>query len=170
MIRECFKANTGIMFDTAGLKKIGLDPATLYPFVTPRPPPLPVANAMVQKTPTVTVVDKLATLVERIRLRKREAMPISRADLQVNVGTEEEEELKDALSPAYDQLKLKKVWWALEIMPLNLRYQRGDNKWVSYFGYFRMVLCFLSGLTSTVICSGPTWLVQGSFPNSALTG
>ena len=50
------------------------------------------------------------------------------------VGTEEEEELKDALSPAYDQLTIKKAWWALEILPLQLRYQRGDNQWVTYFG------------------------------------
>ena len=46
--------------------------------------------------------------------------------------TEEEEELQDALSPKYDQLKIQKAWWILELIPLRLRYQRGDNQWVSY--------------------------------------
>ncbi|KAF7348055.1 hypothetical protein MSAN_01757900 [Mycena sanguinolenta] len=61
MIRECFKvtflvftlqidvnqtpkADTGIMFDAQRLQELGLDPATLYPFVLPRPPPLPVGS------------------------------------------------------------------------------------------------------------------------------
>jgi hypothetical protein len=35
MVRECFIANTGIMFHTAALQKINLDPATLYPRVVP---------------------------------------------------------------------------------------------------------------------------------------
>jgi len=47
MIRECFKTGTGIMFDAQGLKEVGLDPATLYPFVTPRPPPLPIGSACI---------------------------------------------------------------------------------------------------------------------------
>ncbi|KAJ2912347.1 hypothetical protein MD484_g8065, partial [Candolleomyces efflorescens] len=53
------------------------------------------------------------------------------------LASEEEEELMDALSPVYDQLKLKKAWWFLEIIPLQLRYQRGNNTWVTYFGLNR---------------------------------
>lgn len=49
------------------------------------------------------------------------------------LGSEEEEELRDALSPIYDQLDLAKRWWILEIVPMSLRYQRGDNQWVKYF-------------------------------------
>jgi len=37
----------------------------------------------------------------------------------------EEEELHDALSPKYDQLKIQKAWWIIELIPLHLRYQRG---------------------------------------------
>ncbi|KAF7347954.1 hypothetical protein MSAN_01747500 [Mycena sanguinolenta] len=39
MIRECFKANTGIIFDAQQLQELGLDPATLYPVVLRRAPP-----------------------------------------------------------------------------------------------------------------------------------
>ncbi|KAJ7863347.1 hypothetical protein B0H14DRAFT_2280318, partial [Mycena olivaceomarginata] len=42
MIRECFKADTGIIFDAQRLQELGLDPATLHPFVMPHPPSLPV--------------------------------------------------------------------------------------------------------------------------------
>lgn len=37
MIRECFKANTGIRFHTSLLKQVGLDPESLYPIVKERP-------------------------------------------------------------------------------------------------------------------------------------
>ncbi len=37
MIRECFKADSGIMFEAEGLREIGIDPLTLYPVVQPRP-------------------------------------------------------------------------------------------------------------------------------------
>jgi hypothetical protein len=41
MIRECFKTKSGIMFDCDSLRNIGLDPPSLFPHVTPRPPALP---------------------------------------------------------------------------------------------------------------------------------
>ncbi|KAK7044791.1 hypothetical protein R3P38DRAFT_3308605 [Favolaschia claudopus] len=52
MIRECFKADTGIMFDSRRLRELGLDPATLYPIVLPRPPPLPLtASTVIERVP-----------------------------------------------------------------------------------------------------------------------
>jgi hypothetical protein len=53
---------------------------------------------------------------------------------ELREGTEEEEELYDALSPVYDQLKIKWYWWILEVIPLKLRYQQGDNNWTSWVG------------------------------------
>jgi hypothetical protein len=39
MVRECFKAATGIMFNSSALQEdLGMDPSSLYPYVTPRPP------------------------------------------------------------------------------------------------------------------------------------
>jgi hypothetical protein len=143
MIRECFKADTGIMFYAKGLREIGLDPSTLYPFVTPRPPPIAVGDAVFEEPPRSP-----PSWIQRSFSRlKRKLLPRSVQDIgsppvnptkateTVRVGTEEEEDLKDALSPIYDQLKLRHAWWILEILPLKLRYQRGDSSWVSYVGY-----------------------------------
>lgn len=120
MVRECFKTNSGIMFDTEGLRSIGLDPDSLYPLVKPRPPALPVGTARIRAldvpssdvqtepaTPTMTIVHK----------------------------SEEEHDLADALSPVYDQLTCKWFWWILEIFPIKQRYQRGDNTWVTRLGW-----------------------------------
>ncbi|KAK0243677.1 hypothetical protein EDD85DRAFT_945002 [Armillaria nabsnona] len=138
MIRECFKAETGIMFDSERLRDIGLDPATLYPFVMPRPPALSMESAMIptgrKKTP----------LLKRILSKLRQhPLPVSdesqtfAQEVSIEgspIGTEEEEELRDALSLMYDQLKLSKSWWILELVPLEFRQQVENGKWVSWFG------------------------------------
>ncbi|KAF8157843.1 hypothetical protein B0H34DRAFT_431646 [Crassisporium funariophilum] len=133
MVRECFKTNTGIMFKSDALRDIGLDPTTLYPFVTPRPPPLPVGSHRLQDPPAKPIPIKPHAM-----LMKKKSIPDITRLLEASkipfLGTEEEEELKDAMSPKYDQLKIKKSWWVLEILPMQLRYQRGDNEWVTYFG------------------------------------
>ncbi|KAK0457554.1 uncharacterized protein EV420DRAFT_1271505 [Desarmillaria tabescens] len=147
MIRECFKAQTGIMFDSDRLREIGLDPATLYPSVKPRPRALSVKSAIIQREP------KKKPLFERILSTFRrlppalpdtpdegqtltpETLSVSMDDEQCPpIGTEEEEELGDVLSPIYDQLKRSKLWWILELMPMEFRRQTGNGEWVSWFG------------------------------------
>ncbi|TFK33598.1 hypothetical protein BDQ12DRAFT_690919 [Crucibulum laeve] len=136
MIRECFKANTGIMFDAEGLRGIGLDPSTLYPFVTPRPPPLPVGDNKIRPRPAQPIPVRLTS---RLRKQKKGVLPeLPPAPVVQFLGSEEHEELHDAMSPKYDQLSLKPMWWILEILPLNLRYQKGNNEWVSYIGRSNM--------------------------------
>jgi len=142
MIRECFRTDTGIIFNTQGLRDLGLDPSTLYPFVTPRPPPIPVGEATIKELPR----GRPSRIHRYFSHLKKKTPLISGPDIDpapvnltetgkaARVGTEEEEDLKDALSPIYDRLKLQRAWWILEILPLKLRYQRGDNHWVSYFG------------------------------------
>ncbi|KAI0368947.1 hypothetical protein BV20DRAFT_947314 [Pilatotrama ljubarskyi] len=95
MIRECFKTNTGIRFHAELLKRIGLNPAALHPVVLDRPPP-------VQPQPEVHL--------------KTVAPPVPET-------TEEEHEVRDALSPVYDQLALAPYWWALEFLPMKHRFQ-----------------------------------------------
>ncbi len=134
MVRECFKTNTGIMFETEALREIGMDPATLYPLVTPRPPPvLACPEHKIRKPPVNPIPVRLHATLTKKKLAEIHAQHA--AAPRTFLGSEEEEELHDALSPAYDQLKLKRVWWVLEILPLQLRYQRGDNQWMSNFGY-----------------------------------
>jgi hypothetical protein len=47
----------------------------------------------------------------------------------------------------YDQLKLSKSWWILEIIPLRLRAQiRHDAVWVPYWRYVSSVAVLLRRL------------------------
>jgi hypothetical protein len=73
----------------------------------------------------------------------------------LDIGTEEEEELKDALMPKFDQLALKWPWWILEIIPLKHRYQTKDDKWHTWFGWV-FILFFFSSLVCRVSHSFPT--------------
>ena len=118
MIRECFKRETGIMFHADGLKLIGLNPASLYPIVTPRPPALPVPPTLscqpIPKTPQEPIYDAA------------EAFPTE---------SEEELDLHDALAPIYDQLALSWWWWILEVIPLRQRRQKSDDSWVTWFAW-----------------------------------
>jgi hypothetical protein len=138
MIRECFKANTGIMFNRKGLRELGLDPSALYPFVTPRPPPTPIGDATIKELPhkpswTRRCFSGFKKTLSPYSVPHIAEAPINetKAD-KTPVGTEEEEDLNDALSPICDQLKLQRAWWILEVLPLKLRYQLEDNNWVSY--------------------------------------
>ena len=131
MIRQCFLANTGIQFYRKTFKHIGLDPTTLFPFVTPRPPALETSVPRVAEArafahcpdpPHVTLNDQV------------QASPIAACTFK----SEDHEELLDALSPIYDQLKLSKPWWILEILPL--RHLVQDRKEFSWKPYWRYVL------------------------------
>ena len=115
MVRQCFLTNTGIRFHGSALKKIGMEPNHLYPIVQPRPAPVSAFQPGHKRGITdVTLVD---------------GDDSSEEDISRSL-TEEEEDLKDALSPIYDQLSLAPGWWALEVLPLTQRYQKGDNSWV----------------------------------------
>jgi hypothetical protein len=48
--------------------------------------------------------------------------------------SEQEIDLRDALSPIYDQLSLAPYWWALELFPVKHRYQKEDNSWSTLLG------------------------------------
>ncbi|KAJ3983508.1 hypothetical protein F5890DRAFT_1522779 [Lentinula detonsa] len=153
MVRECFKANTGMMFNSQRLKSIGLDPSTLYPFVTPRLQPLSGENHTIEPVPRKK--NKL-TVWRRVLSGTRKLIPGRDSESTVDSTTlgansmkdakqnenektrilsEEEEDLMDVLSPKYDQLKISPLWWILEVIPMQFRYQRKCDDWVSYFGF-----------------------------------
>ncbi|KAK0202259.1 hypothetical protein DFS33DRAFT_1353759 [Desarmillaria ectypa] len=147
MIRECFKAETGIMFDSERLREIGLDPATLYPFITPRPPALSVESAMIPMGPTkMSLLEKFLSTFrhhpvpvlhdsDECQTLVPEARSVSMEDEGCPpIGTEEEEEIRDALSPIYDQLKRSKSWWILELIPMEFRQQIENREWVCWLG------------------------------------
>lgn len=130
MIRECFKANTGIMFHSEALRYIGLDPATLHPSVTPRQSPKTITpEHKIRKLPDNPIPVSHTTSAEKrpAEIHTRHAAP------NPPLGSEEEEELHDALSPVYDQLKLKRWWWILEILPICQQQHRGGEESVIKF-------------------------------------
>ncbi|KAJ7615948.1 hypothetical protein FB45DRAFT_935001 [Roridomyces roridus] len=131
MVRQCFKTETGIMFNTEGLRSIGLDPTSLFPLVKPRPPALPVGGSGIRPIPMPTPKSKTVDEPD-------EPTPANAPNVQLQLRkTEEELDLEDALSPLYDALSLPFYWpwWILEFLPIRQRYQRGDNKWMTYLGW-----------------------------------
>jgi len=113
------------MFHVDGLLRAGISPDALYPHVTPRPPPL-AAGSVGQ------------TMYIRDTPRTPEAPPPEEENLLPPTElreSEEEADLKDALSPVYDQLNLSWFWWLLEFLPMKQRFQKGDNSWASYLGW-----------------------------------
>ncbi|KAH6909129.1 hypothetical protein BKA70DRAFT_1277545 [Coprinopsis sp. MPI-PUGE-AT-0042] len=134
MVRECFKANSGILFLSERLTEIGLDPATLYPYVTPRPPMKPLEGQHIRKHPTKEIPIRPHSMLKKKKSEGQPSSSMSAAPAPINFKSEEEEELRDALSPIYDQLKISKHWWIIEALPMPLRYQRGADQWVKRFG------------------------------------
>ena len=120
------------MFESKRLRLIGLDPSTLYPDVKPRPPPLLVGSASCEEVP------KEPSVIRRLLSRRKSTGAATSGSSCAEQETpalvsEEEEDLKDALSPIYDQLKLQRAWWILEAIPLRFRHQRSSNdKWVNH--------------------------------------
>ena len=136
MIRECFRVGTGIQFHYDSFKEIGLDPDTLFPIVKDRPAALkPSADTVAEiKASAHTAEPTDDTLTD-----EAQASPIAASTFK----TEEDEELVDALCPIYDQLKLAKAWWILEILPFRHRAQnRKDLEWTPYWQYVFSPPCF----------------------------
>jgi hypothetical protein len=131
MIRECFKANTVIMFKSDRLRIIGLDPASLYPIVRSRPPRLSANNHHLRSQKTDKRDFKLPAAGQSSSAGTSPGSVVTAANghaaIPTKVMTEEEHELHDSLSPAYDQLELAPIWWILEYLPLPRRYKRSDN-------------------------------------------
>ena len=125
MVRECFKANTGILFKSALLRDIGLDPSMFYPDVLPRLSRVPVDSGshhweMALKEPS---------WIQRL------LFPCKTESVKDSMISEEDEDLKDALSPIYDQLELKRGWWIVELLPLSFRHLHSRDKMAQHWRY-----------------------------------
>ncbi|KAF8727627.1 hypothetical protein AX14_003737 [Amanita brunnescens Koide BX004] len=135
MVRECFKTKSGIIFRTESLREIGIDPDTIYPVVLPRPPALlnEVKTQVVETPPSTSFFSRIVSLFQSPEA-KRKATQAENEKRNAPFISEEDEELKDALSPKFDQLKLARFWWILEILPVSMRYQKANDQWVTYIG------------------------------------
>ena len=129
MIRQCFLVDTGIQFYLESFKDVGLDPSTLFPVVTLRPPALKPSGS------TIADVNASAHAAEPTDVTltdEAHAPPTAVSAFK----SEEDEELIDALYPIYDQLKLAKAWWILEILPLPYYLQNPkDWSWKPHWRY-----------------------------------
>ncbi|KAJ7615876.1 hypothetical protein FB45DRAFT_757594 [Roridomyces roridus] len=126
MIRETFKAGTGMLYDPTRLRELGLDPDTLYPEVRARPAPLPAQGRTIESIP------KKKSWFHRLFSRAPDSDVLPENSKRVSVS-EEEEELYDSLAPIYDGLKLEPLWWILELIPMRFRHQRSDWTWESNY-------------------------------------
>ncbi|ESK92370.1 hypothetical protein Moror_4580 [Moniliophthora roreri MCA 2997] len=117
MVRQCFLLETGILFHRDMLRLIGMDPSTLHPEVKPRPSPTTeIRNSMTAST---------STCVERPKPKHRHSI------FEEGFIDEEDEDIKDALSPINDMLRKAPLWWILEVLPQKLKYQKGkEEDWV----------------------------------------
>ncbi len=129
MIRECFVTNTGIQFHRDSFKGTGLDPDTLFPVIQKRPEAIKPSTSMVTelRASAHEAEASEATLTDNV---EAQGSPLAASSFK----SEEEEELEDALSPIYDELKVQFkwsiFWWILEIFPLRHRVQnRKEISW-----------------------------------------
>ncbi|KZV61060.1 hypothetical protein PENSPDRAFT_678653 [Peniophora sp. CONT] len=146
MIREAFLAGTGIQFHRSSFPGIGINPKDLYPFVVPRPPGLEPTERLVKamrhedgsikkdkkrdkKKKKDAVSDEKRPHAHHSHTQEGTGMTLAE-EIQADRGkielemTEEEEEIRDALCPMFDTLKLAKAWWILEVLPLRQGVQR----------------------------------------------
>ncbi|EMD31049.1 hypothetical protein CERSUDRAFT_69622 [Gelatoporia subvermispora B] len=136
MIREIFKANVGIRFHADLLRKIGLNPDTLYPYVLARPPavtelPVDITNALEQEAARKAAVQNSA---KKGKSKQLSSVPGDALLANRNIHlTEEQEDFVDAHCPIYDELSLARWWWILELLPLQHRHQKPDGGWKRYW-------------------------------------
>ncbi|KAJ7832502.1 hypothetical protein B0H13DRAFT_2429637 [Mycena leptocephala] len=93
MIRECFKARTGVVFSATGLAELGIEPSSLYPDVRARP----VAKAVTHGSQTIKVIEAPGP-------KKIQKFPLPNM-------SEEELDARDAFAPLYDQLVIQSATW-----------------------------------------------------------
>jgi hypothetical protein len=165
MIRQCFLANTGIIFDAHMLQhEVGLDIDRLYGSPPSRLSPAddkrvqPAGKKLVPgpikfikiiwasvSLPFVWLITKIRNL--KIRSGPRPVFTTEESRF-VSEG-EEREELHDALAPIYDQLNMHGYWKVMEWIPWITKKQRAeidgsDAFWAYQFMYVLSHPLFLS--------------------------
>jgi len=110
MVRECFKANSGIIFDSRSLARLGMDPNSLYPLQERR--------AAIPIDP-----DHPSHYLQKKLVEPEDYDPFAVSDQrgtyeELLEETEEERDNRDALAPLYDSLDGGIGWWILEYFPI----------------------------------------------------
>jgi hypothetical protein len=113
MVRECLKANPGVLFDWQKLKDIEINPANLH------------SSIVLQDDSKGDPLDRLSSLDDSPEPSQSDLSKTTEGGLIP---------YKDALSPLHDQLNTNWGWWIPELLPMKLQYLRnGTSQW--RFGY-----------------------------------
>ena len=110
MIRQCFKANTGMMFIKDDLKKFHIAPDMLYPVVQPRPAPTPPKVNKIQVSARQGPIDTIKDWASRLNPFGKSTPKEEKIEIKDD-ATEEEADAIDALAPIYDMLEIKPQLW-----------------------------------------------------------
>ncbi|KIK60798.1 hypothetical protein GYMLUDRAFT_225554 [Collybiopsis luxurians FD-317 M1] len=119
MIRECFKTKTGILFHREMLKKVGLDPDTLWPQVRQRP----LAITAVSRSRAASEASGSAVSSP---VAINSPLGLYQSHFLTDFMNEEDEDVKDALSGINDMLKVSPGWWILEVLPQKIKHLKAD--------------------------------------------
>ena len=133
MVRECFKTNTGIVFDAHMLKhEIGLDIDSVLKAPTPlsSPPPSPCPSSLPsEKAPS----ESPTSLTSRYRplswFKGKPSRDNATTDPRPPYKGEYQEEVDDAVSPIYDQLNMHWYWKAMEYIPCESSPSTHHRQW-----------------------------------------
>lgn len=118
MIRECFRAGTGIQFKADYLEALGLNPESLWPeVIKPGAHDVPnhVGNSMSRKDKNMpdAEISIPTTVMQRALMR-----------------LETDADKADAGAELFDQLKRSRWWWFLELLPIReLEQEADDGRW-----------------------------------------
>ncbi|KAF8269883.1 hypothetical protein EI94DRAFT_1681284 [Lactarius quietus] len=144
MILECFRTESGIRFRKEALKRIGIDqnalaslPGGQFTVERARPQRFATEDTVVPTSPnSVSLKEKENEWFHQDSIKDRDLekgtldfkddasrLPTIKeiASTTGSAAFKTEQELKDALSPIYDQLKKWKIWWVPEVIPLRHR-------------------------------------------------
>jgi len=137
MIRECFRTNTGIIFDSHMLKhEVGLDienilqpPPRLNPDDTHIGKPEKPLSKSFLKTIWAFISTPFVWIWSKLRGLRGHTHPtvvfVSEESRFVSEG-EAREELQDAMSPIYDQIPLHWYWRVMEWLPFIIKKQGAE--------------------------------------------
>lgn len=127
MVEQVIQSQCGILFDSDELARIGFT----VPPLSPQPPVtrgqvLPGSN-----------INDLALVACEIETTPQDATDISvcivqdlpNESKQPTPSPEPYPEHLDAIAPLFDELKISKLWWLLEILPCSNAWQDADGVW-----------------------------------------
>jgi hypothetical protein len=146
------------MFESEGLRELGMEPEALWPNVKARPKAKDETGTNVESMHLMPIPPKeKKTKAEKDKAKHADAAKTSMESSLRNFSgsevfvpppavskprlSEEEHELRDALQPIYDQLSLAHYWWVLEFLPIKqsvYHHQHASwfslEAWASWFG------------------------------------